>query len=53
MDVNFFLAEFTVLCEGSLAIALTEELEDMSTMVFLPVFHTSGSNTNLGLLDDD
>jgi hypothetical protein len=36
MDVIFFLAEFIVLCEGSLAIALTEELEDMSMMVSLP-----------------
>ncbi|KAG1814783.1 Sodium/hydrogen exchanger family-domain-containing protein [Suillus subaureus] len=48
-----FLAGIIVPREGGLAIALTEKLEDMVTIVFLPLYFTySGLNTNLGLLDD-
>ncbi|KAG1842534.1 Sodium/hydrogen exchanger family-domain-containing protein [Suillus subalutaceus] len=38
---------------GGLAIALTEKLEDMVTIIFLPLYFTiSGLNTNLGLIDN-
>ncbi|KAH7915666.1 Sodium/hydrogen exchanger family-domain-containing protein [Hygrophoropsis aurantiaca] len=48
-----FLAGIIVPREGGLAIALTEKLEDMVTIIFLPLYFTlSGLNTNLGLLDD-
>ncbi|KAH7927523.1 hypothetical protein BV22DRAFT_1084911 [Leucogyrophana mollusca] len=48
-----FLAGLIVPREGGLAIALTEKLEDMVTIIFLPLYFTlSGLNTNLGLLDD-
>ncbi|KAG0694775.1 Sodium/hydrogen exchanger family-domain-containing protein [Suillus ampliporus] len=48
-----FLAGIIVPREGGLAIALTEKLEDMVTIIFLPLYFTlSGLNTNLGLLDN-
>ncbi|KAG2130746.1 Sodium/hydrogen exchanger family-domain-containing protein [Suillus clintonianus] len=48
-----FLAGIIVPREGGLAIALTEKLEDMVSIVFLPLYFTiSGLNTNLGLLDN-
>ncbi|KAG9316007.1 Sodium/hydrogen exchanger family-domain-containing protein [Chiua virens] len=48
-----FLAGLVVPREGSLAITLTEKLEDMVTIVFLPLYFTlSGLNTNLGLLNN-
>ncbi|KAH7885510.1 Sodium/hydrogen exchanger family-domain-containing protein [Phlebopus sp. FC_14] len=48
-----FLAGVIVPREGGLAIALTEKLEDMVTILFLPLYFTiSGLNTNLGLLND-
>ncbi|KAF8547175.1 hypothetical protein OG21DRAFT_1517598 [Imleria badia] len=48
-----FLAGLVVPREGGLAITLTEKLEDMVTIVFLPLYFTiSGLNTNLGLLDN-
>ncbi|KAG1868609.1 Sodium/hydrogen exchanger family-domain-containing protein [Suillus subluteus] len=48
-----FLAGLIVPREGGLAIALTEKLEDMVTIIFLPLYFTiSGLNTNLGLIDN-
>ncbi|KAJ7642763.1 Sodium/hydrogen exchanger family-domain-containing protein [Mycena polygramma] len=48
-----FVAGLVVPREGGLAIALTEKLEDMVTIIFLPLYFTlSGLNTNLQLLDD-
>lgn len=48
-----FLAGLIVPREGGLAIALTEKLEDMVSVIFLPLYFTiSGLNTNLGLLND-
>ncbi|KAF9222970.1 hypothetical protein BS17DRAFT_735128 [Gyrodon lividus] len=48
-----FLAGLIVPREGGLAITLTEKLEDMVSIVFLPLYFTlSGLNTNLGLLDN-
>lgn len=48
-----FLAGLIVPREGGLAIALTEKLEDMVTIIFLPLYFTlSGLNTNLGLLNN-
>ncbi|KAG1858827.1 Sodium/hydrogen exchanger family-domain-containing protein [Suillus subluteus] len=48
-----FLAGIIVPREGGLAIALTEKLEDMVTIIFLPLYFTySGLNTDLGLLND-
>ncbi|KAG1789268.1 Sodium/hydrogen exchanger family-domain-containing protein [Suillus plorans] len=48
-----FLAGLIVPREGGLAIALTEKLEDMVTIMFLPLYFTlSGLNTNLGLLNN-
>ncbi|KAG2341230.1 hypothetical protein BDR05DRAFT_936641 [Suillus weaverae] len=48
-----FLAGIVVPREGGLAISLTEKLEDMVTVVFLPLFFTlTGLNANLGLLDN-
>ncbi|KAG8214380.1 Sodium/hydrogen exchanger family-domain-containing protein [Butyriboletus roseoflavus] len=48
-----FLAGLVVPREGGLAITLTEKLEDMVSIVFLPLYFTlSGLNTNLGLLDN-
>ncbi|KAH7923335.1 hypothetical protein BV22DRAFT_1169988 [Leucogyrophana mollusca] len=48
-----FLAGIIVPREGGLAISLTEKLEDMVSIIFLPLYFTlSGLNTNLGLLDN-
>lgn len=48
-----FLAGIIVPREGGLAIALTEKLEDMVSIIFLPLYFTiSGLNTDLGLLND-
>ncbi|RDB14902.1 K(+)/H(+) antiporter 1 [Hypsizygus marmoreus] len=48
-----FVAGIIVPREGNLAIALTEKLEDMVSIIFLPLYFTlSGLSTNLGLLDD-
>ncbi|KAF5377901.1 hypothetical protein D9615_006762 [Tricholomella constricta] len=48
-----FVTGITVPREGNLAIALTEKLEDMVAIIFLPLYFTlSGLSTNLGLLDD-
>ncbi|KAJ6581623.1 Sodium/hydrogen exchanger family-domain-containing protein [Mycena capillaripes] len=48
-----FIAGLIVPREGGLAIALTEKLEDMVTIIFLPLYFTlSGLNTNLQLLDN-
>ncbi|KAK7025215.1 Na-H-exchanger domain-containing protein [Favolaschia claudopus] len=48
-----FVMGLVVPREGGLAIALTEKLEDMVTIIFLPLYFTlSGLNTNLKLLDD-
>ncbi|KAJ7504288.1 Sodium/hydrogen exchanger family-domain-containing protein [Mycena galericulata] len=48
-----FVAGLIVPREGGLAIALTEKLEDMVTIIFLPLYFTlSGLSTNLGLLND-
>ncbi|KAL4073309.1 Sodium/hydrogen exchanger family-domain-containing protein [Scleroderma yunnanense] len=48
-----FLVGIVVPREGGLAITLTEKLEDMVSIVFLPLYFTlSGLNTNLGLLDN-
>lgn len=39
--------------DGGFAIKLTEKIEDLVTVFFLPLFFAlSGLNTNLGLLDD-
>ncbi|KDQ30912.1 hypothetical protein PLEOSDRAFT_1062891 [Pleurotus ostreatus PC15] len=48
-----FIVGLIVPRDGGLAIALTEKLEDMVSIIFLPLYFTlSGLNTNLGLLDD-
>ncbi|KAJ1305432.1 hypothetical protein OPQ81_000442 [Rhizoctonia solani] len=48
-----FLAGLAIPHEGGLAIALTEKLEDMVSIIFLPLYFTlSGLSTNLGLLDN-
>lgn len=48
-----FLAGLVVPREGGLAIALTEKLEDMVSIIFLPLYFTlSGLSTDLGLLDN-
>ncbi|KAI8978732.1 Sodium/hydrogen exchanger family-domain-containing protein [Trametes punicea] len=48
-----FLAGIIVPREGGLAISLTEKLEDMVSIIFLPLYFTlSGLSTNLGLLDN-
>ncbi|KZT65838.1 hypothetical protein DAEQUDRAFT_497040 [Daedalea quercina L-15889] len=48
-----FLAGLIIPREGGLCITLTEKLEDMVQIIFLPLYFTlSGLNTNLGLLDD-
>ncbi|KAH8109265.1 Sodium/hydrogen exchanger family-domain-containing protein [Phellopilus nigrolimitatus] len=47
-----FLAGLVVPREGGLAIAMTEKLEDMVSIIFLPLYFTlSGLSTNLGLLN--
>ncbi|KAL0062653.1 K(+)/H(+) antiporter [Marasmius tenuissimus] len=48
-----FLVGLVVPREGGLAIALTEKLEDMVGIIFLPLYFTlSGLSTDLGLLND-
>ncbi|KAI0917070.1 hypothetical protein AcW2_007298 [Taiwanofungus camphoratus] len=48
-----FLAGLVVPREGGLCITLTEKLEDMVSVIFLPLYFTiSGLNTNLGLLNN-
>ncbi|KAF9510098.1 hypothetical protein BS47DRAFT_1377479 [Hydnum rufescens UP504] len=48
-----FLAGLAIPHEGGLAIALTEKLEDLTSIIFLPLYFTlSGLSTNLGLLND-
>ncbi|KAJ6498343.1 Sodium/hydrogen exchanger family-domain-containing protein [Mycena vulgaris] len=48
-----FVAGLVVPREGGLAIALTEKLEDMVSIIFLPLYFTlSGLSTDLGLLND-
>ncbi|KAJ2914554.1 hypothetical protein MD484_g5864, partial [Candolleomyces efflorescens] len=48
-----FLAGLVVPREGGLAIALTEKLEDMVSIIFLPLYFTlSGLSTDLTLLND-
>ncbi|KIO05264.1 hypothetical protein M404DRAFT_15334 [Pisolithus tinctorius Marx 270] len=48
-----FLVGVIIPREGGLAIALTEKLEDMVSIIFLPLYFTlSGLKTNLGLLND-
>ncbi|KAG6888532.1 hypothetical protein C0995_007644 [Termitomyces sp. Mi166 len=48
-----FVTGIIVPREGNLAIALTEKLEDMVAIIFLPLYFTlSGLSTNLGLLND-
>ncbi|KAJ7170478.1 Sodium/hydrogen exchanger family-domain-containing protein [Mycena crocata] len=48
-----FVAGIIVPREGGLAIALTEKLEDMVSIIFLPLYFTlSGLSTDLGLLDN-
>ncbi|KAG2048404.1 hypothetical protein BDR06DRAFT_781152 [Suillus hirtellus] len=47
-----FLAGVIVPREGALAVSLTKKLEDVVTIVFLPLYFTlSGLNTDLGLLN--
>ncbi|KAI0632272.1 Sodium/hydrogen exchanger family-domain-containing protein [Trametes polyzona] len=48
-----FLAGIIVPRDGGLAITLTEKLEDMVSIIFLPLYFTlSGLSTDLGLLDN-
>ncbi|KAJ7696562.1 Sodium/hydrogen exchanger family-domain-containing protein [Mycena rosella] len=48
-----FVAGIIVPREGGLAIALTEKLEDMVSIIFLPLYFTlSGLSTDLGLLNN-
>ncbi|KAI5991153.1 Sodium/hydrogen exchanger family-domain-containing protein [Pisolithus albus] len=48
-----FLVGVIIPREGGLAIALTEKLEDMVAIIFLPLYFTlSGLKTDLGLLND-
>ncbi|PSR72300.1 hypothetical protein PHLCEN_2v11892 [Hermanssonia centrifuga] len=48
-----FLSGLVVPREGGLAIALTEKLEDMVSIIFLPLYFTlSGLSTDLGLLNN-
>lgn len=48
-----FLTGVIVPREGALVVSLTEKLEDMVTIVFLPLYFTlSGLNTDLGLLNN-
>lgn len=48
-----FLAGLVIPHESGFAIALTEKLEDLVSLLFLPVYFTlSGLKTDLGLLDD-
>ncbi|KAH9480856.1 K(+)/H(+) antiporter 1 [Psilocybe cubensis] len=48
-----FIAGLIVPREGGLAIIITEKLEDMVSIIFLPLYFTlSGLSTDLGLLDN-
>jgi Kef-type K+ transport system membrane component KefB len=48
-----FLAGLVIPHESGFAIALTEKLEDLVSLLFLPLYFTlSGLNTNLGLLNN-
>lgn len=48
-----FLTGVIVPREGTLVVSLTEKLEDMVTIVFLPLYFTlSGLNTDFGLLNN-
>ncbi|KAJ7091445.1 Sodium/hydrogen exchanger family-domain-containing protein [Mycena belliarum] len=48
-----FVAGIIVPRDGGLAIALTEKLEDMVSIIFLPLYFTlSGLSTDLGLLNN-
>ncbi|TFK68027.1 hypothetical protein BDN72DRAFT_898463 [Pluteus cervinus] len=48
-----FIAGLIVPRQGNLTIALTEKLEDMVSIIFLPLYFTlSGLSTDLGLLND-
>lgn len=48
-----FLTGVIVPREGALVVSLTEKLEDMVTIVFLPLYFTlSGLNTDFGLLNN-
>ncbi|KAF8581038.1 hypothetical protein K439DRAFT_1393155 [Ramaria rubella] len=48
-----FLAGLIIPREGGLAIELTEKLEDMVSIIFLPLYFTlSGLSTDLGLLNN-
>ncbi|GJJ15877.1 hypothetical protein Clacol_010155 [Clathrus columnatus] len=48
-----FLVGLIIPREGGLAISLTEKLEDMVSIIFLPIYFTlSGLSTNLGLLNN-
>ncbi|KIY45592.1 hypothetical protein FISHEDRAFT_66875 [Fistulina hepatica ATCC 64428] len=48
-----FIAGVIVPREGGLTIALTEKLEDLTSIIFLPLYFTlSGLSTNLGLLNN-
>ncbi|CAE6526951.1 unnamed protein product [Rhizoctonia solani] len=48
-----FLAGLAIPHEGGLAIALTEKLEDIVSIIFLPLYFTlSGMSTDLGLLNN-
>ncbi|KAG8952978.1 K(+)/H(+) antiporter [Tulasnella sp. 424] len=47
-----FLAGLVIPRDGNLNITITEKLEDMVAIIFLPLYFTlSGLSTNLGLLD--
>ncbi|WOO78562.1 K(+)/H(+) antiporter 1 [Vanrija pseudolonga] len=47
-----FLAGLIIPHEGGFAIAITEKIEDLVTMLFLPIYFVlSGLQTNLGALD--
>jgi Kef-type K+ transport system membrane component KefB len=48
-----FIAAFAIPHEGGFAIALVSKIEDIVTILFLPLYFTlSGLKTNLGLLDN-
>ncbi|CAK9781840.1 putative potassium:hydrogen antiporter [Cutaneotrichosporon oleaginosum] len=48
-----FIAGLIIPHEGGFAIGITERIEDLVTMLFLPIYFTlSGLNTNLGSLTD-
>lgn len=48
-----FIAGLIIPHEGGFAIGITERIEDLVTMLFLPIYFTlSGINTNLGSLND-